>query len=53
MPVIIDVHSHVWKFPEHFTEDFRNQASQRAKADEELDLTSTHEGYEATVPDGE
>ena len=53
MPTIIDVHSHVWKFPDHFTDDFRNQASERAKADEELDLTSTHEGYEATVPDGE
>ncbi|MBT6620131.1 MAG: amidohydrolase, partial [Gemmatimonadetes bacterium] len=40
--MIIDVHSHTWQFPEHFTDQFRQQASQVAKADEELDLSITY-----------
>ena len=43
--MIIDVHSHTWQFPEHFTDQFRQQASQVAKADEELDLNITYEAY--------
>jgi predicted TIM-barrel fold metal-dependent hydrolase len=43
--MIIDVHSHTWHFPEHFTDQFRQQASQVAKADEELDLSITYEAY--------
>jgi len=43
--MIIDVHSHTWQFPEHFTDQFRQQASQVAKADEELDLSITYEAY--------
>jgi len=42
--MIIDVHSHTWKYPDHFTDDFRLQAS-RAKAGEELDLTVRFEDY--------
>ena len=43
--MIIDVHSHAWQFPEHFTDQFRRQAAQVAKADAELDLTVTYEAY--------
>lgn len=43
---IIDVHSHVWRYPDHFGDDFRQQA-QRAKADVELDLTVRHQDYAA------
>ena len=43
--MIIDVHSHTWQFPEHFTDQFRQQASQVAKADEDLDLSITYEAY--------
>ncbi|WP_010583564.1 amidohydrolase family protein [Schlesneria paludicola] len=41
---IIDVHSHFWRYPEHFSDDFRQQAK-RAKAGEELDLTVRFEDY--------
>ena len=43
--MIVDAHSHAWQYPEHFTEQFRCQAAQVAKADEELDLTITYEAY--------
>ena len=36
--MIIDVHSHTWKYPAHFSDDFRQQAK-RAKAGIEMDLT--------------
>ena len=42
--MIIDVHSHAWAFPEHFDDDFRQQA-QRAKAGLEVDLTVRYEDY--------
>ena len=42
---IIDVHSHFWRYPEHFSDDFRQQAK-RAKAGEELDLTVRFEDYQ-------
>ena len=51
--MIIDVHSHVWRFPQDFTEDFQNQARQRARADTELDLAVTYEDYRAGIPEGE
>jgi len=48
---IIDVHSHYWRYPEHFQDDFRRQAK-RAKAGVELDLTVRFEDYQAqSVPD--
>ncbi|MEC7564791.1 MAG: amidohydrolase family protein [Planctomycetota bacterium] len=53
MPRIIDIHSHVWRFPEDFTQDFRDQAGERARADHRLDLTSTQEGYLSGVPEDE
>jgi predicted TIM-barrel fold metal-dependent hydrolase len=48
VPSIFDVHSHVWEYPAHFTDDFRRQAS-RAKAGVELDLTVTYEAYRAAA----
>jgi len=42
--MIIDVHSHAWAYPQHFTDDFRNQA-RRARAGAEVDLTVRFEEY--------
>ena len=42
--MIIDVHSHTWRFPEHFGDDFAAQAA-RAKADGKLDLAVRYEDY--------
>ena len=48
---IVDVHSHTWRFPEDFNDDFRRQA-RRAKAGVEMDLTVRWEDYERqSVPD--
>jgi len=50
-PMIIDVHSHFWRFPEDFGEDFIRQA-RRARAGMEVDLRVTHEAYcAAATPD--
>src|SRR5690349_18710718 len=43
--MIIDVHSHAWSYPEHFTDDFRQQA-RRARAGTEVDLTVRFEDYQ-------
>ena len=48
--MIIDVHSHAWEYPSHFSDDFRQQAK-RAKAGIEMDLTVTYDAYRATAPD--
>lgn len=45
--MVIDVHSHAWQYPEHFTDQFRQQATQVAKANESLDLTITYAAYRA------
>ena len=42
--MIIDVHSHVWEYPEHFGDDFLGQA-RRARVDAEIDFTVCYEGY--------
>jgi len=44
--MIIDVHSHAWQFPKHFSDDFRLQA-RRARAGLEVDLTVRYEDYSA------
>jgi len=44
--VIIDVHSHAWAFPQHFSDDFRLQAG-RARPEVEVDLSITYEAYQA------
>jgi len=48
--MIIDVHSHTWEYPAHFSDDFRHQAK-RAKAGVEMDLTVTYDAYRASAPD--
>lgn len=42
--MIIDVHSHAWMYPDHFSDDFRDQA-RRARAGVEVDLTVRLEDY--------
>jgi hypothetical protein len=46
---MIDIHSHAWEYPRHFTEDFRAQA-RRARAGGEVDLTVTYEQYRRETP---
>ena len=48
--MIIDVHSHAWKYPDHFNDEFRNQAK-RARAGQEVDLTVDYDQYCASAPD--
>lgn len=48
--MIVDVHSHVWEFPTHFSEDFLRQAK-RARADVTLDLSVRYEDYRWAAPD--
>ena len=48
---IIDVHSHYWRYPDHFQDDFRQQA-RRARAGVEVDLSVRFEDYcRQSVPD--
>ena len=44
--MIVDVHSHIWQYPEHFSDDFQRQA-RRARAGAEVDLTVRYEEYAA------
>jgi predicted TIM-barrel fold metal-dependent hydrolase len=46
--MIVDVHSHAWQYPGHFTDRFREQA-RRARAGVEVDLTVRYEEYRATA----
>jgi predicted TIM-barrel fold metal-dependent hydrolase len=48
--MIIDVHSHAWRFPEHFGADFVAQA-RRAKAGGDVDLSVRYEDYRTAAPD--
>jgi predicted TIM-barrel fold metal-dependent hydrolase len=48
--MIIDVHSHTWRYPQHFKDDFVAQAV-RAKAGGEVDLTVRYEDYRSAAPD--
>ena len=48
--MIIDVHSHAWEYPDHFSDDFRQQA-RRSKAGVEMDLTVTYDNYRRSAPD--
>lgn len=49
--MIVDIHTHAWAFPDHFTPDFLRQA-RRARAGVEVDLTVTDEHYRAHAPAG-
>lgn len=46
--MIIDVHSHAWRFPQDFSGDFIRQA-QRARAGQPVDLAVRHEDYAAST----
>lgn len=48
--MIFDIHSHAWKYPDHFTLDFREQAK-RARAGTEVDLTVQLAEYDKTCPE--
>jgi uncharacterized protein len=48
--MIVDVHSHIWAYPDHFTDDFRQQAK-RARAGVEVDLTVRWEEYRHQAPE--
>jgi predicted TIM-barrel fold metal-dependent hydrolase len=48
--MIIDVHSHAWQYPAHFSDDFREQAN-RARAGVEVDLTVRYDEYRAAATD--
>jgi predicted TIM-barrel fold metal-dependent hydrolase len=42
--MIVDVHSHAWQYPDHFNDDFREQAK-RARSGVEVDLTVRYDEY--------
>lgn len=46
--MIVDIHSHAWLDPEHFSPDFRAQAK-RARAGVEVDLTVHYAEYRKTA----
>ena len=46
--MIVDIHSHAWRYPEHFSDDFRAQA-RRARAGTEVDLTVRYDEYRRTA----
>lgn len=48
--VLVDVHSHFWEYPKHFSDDFKNQA-RRARGDVEVDLTVRWNEYHASAAD--
>jgi predicted TIM-barrel fold metal-dependent hydrolase len=48
--MIFDVHSHVWRFPEDFSEDFILQAG-RARPGVRVDLSASYDAYRASAPD--
>jgi len=45
--MLIDVHSHAFKYPDHFTDDFREQSRRARNA--EVDLTVRWKEYHATA----
>lgn len=49
--MIVDVHSHAWRYPDDFSESFREQA-RRARAGVELDLRVRFEDYISSAPPG-
>ena len=42
--MIVDIHSHAWRYPDHFSDDFYNQA-QAARGGIEIDLAVDYEAY--------
>ncbi len=50
--MIVDVHSHAWDYPQHFSQDFIEQ-SKRARSGAKVDLTVHYADYLKTIPKGE
>jgi predicted TIM-barrel fold metal-dependent hydrolase len=50
--MIVDVHSHTWKYPDHFTPEHLEQAK-RARAGVEVDMNVRYADYLETIPPGE
>ena len=48
--MIIDIHSHAWRFPSDFTPDFIAQAG-RARPGHAVDFTTGYDSYRASAPD--
>jgi len=48
--MLVDVHSHYFQYPEHFTEDFKEQ-SRRSRNGVDVDLTVRWEEYHASAHD--
>jgi predicted TIM-barrel fold metal-dependent hydrolase len=48
--MIVDVHSHAWRYPDHFSDDFRSQA-QMARGGTEVDLSVDYESYRRRAVD--
>lgn len=46
--MIVDIHSHAWAYPAHFSDDFRAQA-RRARAGVEVDLSVKYDEYRLTA----
>ncbi len=46
--MLVDVHSHYFHYPEHFSDDFRDQA-RRARKDVEVDLTVRWDEYHSSA----
>ncbi len=46
--MIVDIHSHAWRYPDHFSDDFRHQA-QAARGGIEFDLTVDYQAYRKTA----
>ena len=49
--MIVDVHSHTWRYPEHFTDDFREQAK-KARRDVEVNLSVRFVDYAGELSGG-
>jgi len=45
--MVIDVHSHWWEYPRHFSDDFKAQARRARGNGEDVDLTVRYEDYRA------
>lgn len=50
--MLVDIHSHAWSYPEHFSDDFRNQAM-RARAGVEVDLTVRYDEYRESAAEAD
>ena len=47
--MIVDIHSHAWRYPAHFSDEFRAQA-QLARGGVEVDLSVEDSAYLAAAP---